>query len=145
MRLILPTSIAIATALCLAPVQAQAQGQRDPGKLLERSDLNGDGRITRAEYTEARTRLFDRLDQNKDGVINQNDAGKRRLMKRPSSEQLQELAAHMDADGDGRVTRQEFVNGPAPMFDQADGNNDGVIDAREMKTFRETLAAWRAR
>ncbi|MCB5425457.1 EF-hand domain-containing protein [Altererythrobacter sp. CC-YST694] len=145
MKLILPTAITIAATLCLAPVQAQAQGQRDPGQLLERSDLDGDGQITRAEYTEARSRLFERLDRNKDGVINKDDAGKRRLLRRSGGEQLQELAAHMDTDGDGRVTRKEFVNGPTPMFDHADGNNNGVIDSRELATFRETLAARRTR
>ena len=37
----------------------------------------------------------------------------------------------MDADGDGKVTREEFMQGHAAMFDSMDSNGDGVIDADE--------------
>lgn len=141
------TYILAATILagCVAISPAHAQGQRDPAQLLERADLNGDGRITRAEYREARSRLFDRLDRNKDGVINKDDAPRRRLMRRSGSDRFQELLAYMDRDGDGRVTRDEFVNGPTPMFDHADTNGDGVVDARELAAFREAAATRLAR
>lgn len=37
----------------------------------------------------------------------------------------------MDADGDGKVTREEFMKGHEAMFDKIDTNGDGVIDADE--------------
>lgn len=37
----------------------------------------------------------------------------------------------MDADGDGKVTREEFMQGHETMFDRIDTNGDGVIDADE--------------
>lgn len=37
----------------------------------------------------------------------------------------------MDADGDGKVTREEFMQGHAAMFDKIDQNGDGVIDQAE--------------
>ena len=37
----------------------------------------------------------------------------------------------MDADGDGKVTREEFMKGHEVMFDKIDQNGDGVIDQTE--------------
>ena len=39
--------------------------------------------------------------------------------------------ARMDADGDGNVTREEFMKGHEAMFDKIDTNGDGVIDPAE--------------
>jgi len=37
----------------------------------------------------------------------------------------------MDADGDGNVTKDEFMQGHEAMFDKIDQNDDGVIDPAE--------------
>jgi uncharacterized low-complexity protein len=37
----------------------------------------------------------------------------------------------MDADGDGNVSRDEFMQGHEAMFDKIDTNGDGVIDMAE--------------
>ena len=39
--------------------------------------------------------------------------------------------ARMDSDGDGKVTKDEFMKGHEAMFDKIDTNGDGVIDADE--------------
>jgi uncharacterized low-complexity protein len=39
--------------------------------------------------------------------------------------------SRMDADGDGKVTREEFMQGHAAMFEKIDQNGDGVIDSAE--------------
>ncbi len=39
----------------------------------------------------------------------------------------------MDADGDGNITRDEFMKGHEAMFNSKDANHDGVISADEMK------------
>ena len=47
----------------------------------------------------------------------------------------------MDADGDGSVTKEEFMQGHEVMFGRMDVNSDGVIDADEqsagMKMIKE--------
>ena len=47
----------------------------------------------------------------------------------------------MDADGDGSVTKEEFMQGHEVMFGRMDANGDGVIDADEqsagMKMMKE--------
>lgn len=140
MRITLYAFTAVTALGFAAAPPAQAQ-QRDPGQLLLRADLNGDGRITRAEYTQARAQLFDRLDRNKDGVVDQSDAPRGLLRRRAGGERMDQLREYMDTNGDGRVTREEFVNGPTPMFDHADANGDGVIDQAELAAFREAAAA----
>jgi uncharacterized low-complexity protein len=39
----------------------------------------------------------------------------------------------MDANGDGKVTKEEFMQGHDAMFDAMDTNGDGVIDAEEQR------------
>lgn len=39
----------------------------------------------------------------------------------------------MDADGDGNISKEEFMSGHEAMFNKKDANADGKIDASEMK------------
>ena len=45
-----------------------------------------------------------------------------------------------DADHDGKVTKQEFIDAraeqTAKLFDQLDANHDGVLDAQELEAAR---------
>ena len=41
--------------------------------------------------------------------------------------------SRMDANGDGNVTKEEFMQGHDAMFDKIDQNGDGVIDPAERK------------
>ena len=43
----------------------------------------------------------------------------------------------MDADGDGNISREEFMKGHEVKFDQIDANSDGVIDASERDAHRQ--------
>ncbi|MFA7388629.1 MAG: EF-hand domain-containing protein [Thiohalobacteraceae bacterium] len=45
----------------------------------------------------------------------------------------------LDADGDGKVTREEFDKKHDAMFGKMDANSDGVIDADEMTKMREKM------
>ena len=45
----------------------------------------------------------------------------------------------MDADSDGNVTRDEFMQGHAVMFDKIDKNGDGVIDPAERAAHMEKM------
>ena len=47
--------------------------------------------------------------------------------------------ARMDADGDGKVTKDEFMKGYEAMFDKIDTNGDGVIDAGERAAHMEKM------
>jgi Ca2+-binding EF-hand superfamily protein len=142
MRVILLVSIiALATSGCaLGAARAVAQArQPDPGQMLERADANGDGAVTREEFTQARAKLFERLDRNEDGFWTKDDTP-RLVARRGRGERIGQALIALDKDGDGKVSREEFVNTPGLMFARADRNGDGTVDAQEMAAFRAAVA-----
>jgi uncharacterized low-complexity protein len=47
--------------------------------------------------------------------------------------------ARMDSDGDGKVTRDEFMKGHEAMFEKIDQNDDGVIDQAEREAHMKKM------
>jgi Ca2+-binding EF-hand superfamily protein len=103
---------------------------------LRAMDKDGDGKITREEFT-GQPAVFERLDANKDGVLTRDEipggaaagaaAPNRALM-------LQRLRA-MDTNNDGTISRDEFT-GPAAVFDRLDANKDGALTPEELRQAR---------
>lgn len=129
----------LAPLLMLAhPAHAASGGKLDA--VLDKADMDHDGRITRTEFIAARRAMFDRLDRNHDGVVSKDDFGRLRRFRPKAAEQIDAFIASADADHDGRVTRAELESAPTKGFDLLDTNHDGVIDATE----RSAAAARRA-
>ncbi|WP_429911528.1 hypothetical protein [Glycocaulis sp.] len=63
---------------------------------------------------------------------------------RGNGEAFAERLASIDADGDGVITRAEFLAHHNAMFDRMDANNDGVINAADRELMRERWAERRA-
>lgn len=102
-------------------------------------DADGDGRITRREFIDARELRFTRLDRNGDGSIRADDF--QRLQTSASARRrLAQLLADADLDDDGAVTRAEFSVTGTPLFDLADVNADGFVDRTEVARLRAALA-----
>ena len=148
MRLIFLMSV---VALCLsgcvgvAARTVSAARKPDLGKMLQNADENGDGAVTRAEFSDARNKMFSRLDRNGDGYFSKDDMRHGLLGRRAGGgNRMAQMMALFDKNGDGRISRDEFINGPAVSFDRADSNHDGVIDAGELKAFRSAVAARRS-
>ena len=101
-------------------------------KKFDRIDTNHDGVITQDEYVAAAAALYNKIDVNGTGEITADQiASSPRAVKRE-----QRVAAHevkkMDTDGDGSVSRDEFVTAAKTRFSKLDKNGDGFIDADEM-------------
>lgn len=134
--------LALACSGCAARL-AMAAATRgdgfDPVQLLADADTDHDGRITRPEYQAARAARFARLDRDHDGYFSADDLPQ--MARRRLGAKLAQLDRALDADGDGRVSRAEFVDGPARLFDLADTNRDAVVDRDELARLRARLAA----
>jgi len=143
-RFILVVSlIALSVSGCAAVARkAVAAGARpDISQMLANADENGDGRISRAEFTAARAKLFARFDRNGDGFLSKDDVPQGLFGRRRGGDRMQQAMTMLDKNGDGRISRDEFVNGPGLLFERADANHDGVIDAQELAALRAVIAA----
>lgn len=136
MRILAAIPLLLLTSGCMMAARAAIHPHSaDPVQLLRRADTNGDGAVTRTEFAAMRERLFAKLDRNHDGYLTADDQSQRRLRRRGSGEKLQQAMQGLDRDGDGRVSRDEFVNGPTLMFDRADTDGDGTISPAELDAF----------
>jgi Ca2+-binding EF-hand superfamily protein len=116
--------LATITLLTLGGAAAFAQAPAAGGR-LERADADNDGAVTREEFTTARAELFARLDRNADGYLDETDRQERAARHAGTR-------AHLDSDRDGKISKEEFVSGPTPMFDHIDTDHSGVLDAQEL-------------
>ena len=105
----------------------EGRGRRQKGRLLKRADTNGDGQISRDEWTR-KPRGCDRLDRNHDGAITGDEA---KAAAHERIERRKKALERMDKDNDGQIAREEWPGNPE-AFDRRDRNKDGVISRDEM-------------
>jgi Ca2+-binding EF-hand superfamily protein len=131
--------------LLTTPAIAQMRGEG----VFERADANEDGAVTREEFHAARADRFAKLDRNSDGYIDSNDVPERLAKRRQQKGGGDLMGGQFDADGDKKVSKEEFINGPTTLFDRADANKDNVLDAKELAAAKEAAKAagenWRNR
>lgn len=113
---------------------AKAGSQFDA--LVKAADKNDDGKITKSEAGDAP--WFAKLDQNKDGVVDESELKRAREAMGAGGSgggQLEALLKRADKNGDGKITKPEA--GDAPWFAKLDQNKDDVIDAKEIEQLRK--------
>ncbi|MEL6725256.1 MAG: hypothetical protein AAFP81_19860 [Pseudomonadota bacterium] len=128
-KLGLAVSIGLAsTCLAAMPAAAQASNMQE---MVEKADANGDGDISWSEIEAARLEVFQRVDRNGDGVVNTADRPPRAFAGR-FDQALERLQTDFDSDRDGQITEAEMLAAPAPIFEQGDTDENGVLTADEM-------------
>jgi Ca2+-binding EF-hand superfamily protein len=108
------------------------RGGRMGGQILGRiiaADANKDGIITRDEALAEAGKQFDRLDRNKDGVLDQADRDV--MQKEATAYRVQRFMHNYGAVKDGKVTREQFFKAAKERFAQRDVNSDGRIDRED--------------
>jgi len=78
-------------------------GPGGPASILERLDVNKDGKISRAEFNAPNDRRFDLLDTNKDGVIDQSELAAARERMRTHMEEMRKQWRSRAGGGGGGV------------------------------------------
>jgi len=103
----------------------------DPAQLLARIDANRDGKITREELPE---RLAERLllaDLDQDGAITLDEL--RKAGDKEREEQAKQTLQRLDANQDGKITKEEIPERMRPRLEALDANRDGVLTLDELK------------
>lgn len=116
----------------VAMAQGVGQGGANPIDRLMAADANGDGALSKAEARAGREGQFRRVDTNGDGFITAEERAARAEKKKKRGG-----AGGGDADGDGKVSRAEFLDAPYRGFDMFDANKNDVLEAAEIQAARD--------
>jgi Ca2+-binding EF-hand superfamily protein len=128
---------AVVSVLCASA--AFGQGREGPGALFDRVDKNGDGVVARDEFLTTRADQFGIRDRNGDGFIDSTDLGERATARPRISQAMNAMITQFDLDKDGKVSKDEFVEGGVKVFDRADTDKSGSLDTKELESAKATL------
>lgn len=135
----------VTTAAILLCSSCVALAQSREGSAIERADANQDGKVTRQEYIDARTAQFARMDRNGDGVVDATDSRERADQSTAGKRVAAAMRGRIDANSDGKISKDEFVNAPTTMFDRFDADKSGELDAKELESARAAAERLRER
>jgi len=105
----------------LVPVLAAPKRSR----VMQLLDPDNDGTVDLEEAKKAASALFDRIDRNRNGVLNKRELGGRVTP--------QEFAA-ADPDKSGTLSKAEYLTIVEKRFKAANPDNDGTIDEKELSS-----------
>ena len=94
-------------------------------RALQLLDPDNDGTVSLDEAKKAGAAVFDRLDRNRNGVLNRRELGGRVTP--------QEFAV-ADPDRDGTLTKDEYLSVVEKRFRAADPDNDGTLEETELNS-----------
>lgn len=130
----------ILIALLFAATTATAQQGVPGGHFVENWDLDGDSQVTLAEATERRGDVFLTFDADENGILSaeehdlfdearamdmaENGEGHGKGKRNPANGMLRDVT---EANGDGNVTREEFMDAVPAWFASMDRNGDNVV------------------
>ena len=121
-------------------------------------DTNGDRALQFSEIQAARANIFDRMDVNGNALLDRDEIENVRKVAQSHAAQSQkgsrqggllgegnlaERARLIDADGDGMISRAEFVSYLPPRLRSADKDGNQTLSLRELRSLkrdRETSA-----
>lgn len=108
-------------------------------KIVKELDTNGDGKIGKDEAPERVLAAFEKLDTNKDGVLDTGDAGLEKNLKdreKGMRAEMGKILEKMDTNADGKIDKSEAPPMILERFEKLDLNADGSLDKEELKSGR---------
>ena len=130
------------SAITLALFSASAMAQQGPAAMFDRMDANGDDAVSMDEVRAWRTTFFENADADANGFITREEVEAMQARAREQAEARgrrgrgprgggDPIARH-DSDGDGQVSRAEFIDAPFPALERFDANGDGLLSRDEL-------------
>lgn len=98
--------------------------------VFDRLDADGDGSISNAEMTDAKTHQFQRADRNGDGQLTAAERAAVQARLDRAKAAMDAGADRLDSNGDGTLSLAEFT-ARAPMFALLDIDGDGAVSRAE--------------
>jgi hypothetical protein len=124
---------ALILVLCAAigPASAQNASEDDPVVASAHLwDADHNGIYTCDEWKQYAGRIFNLADRNHDGYV---DAKEFKTIQQAAPMFKEADLAYFDENHDGRLSRDEFVNKPNPLFARYDRNGDCRVTPEELK------------
>jgi Ca2+-binding EF-hand superfamily protein len=105
---------------------------------MHKIDTDGDGTVSREEWLAYQTKVFDALDKDHTGTIDEKEF----LSPAPQMAtfatggyarglQSKEMMHKIDTDGDGSISKDEWIAYQTKIFDMMDTDKKGVLGPRE--------------
>ena len=129
-----------------------AQPMGGPGMMMQ--DPYGDATVARKDAEAQAAARFAAMDANGDGVLTPDELRAMRRDRRGGEPGGPDgpgpgmgggmgggMARMLDADGDGKVSREEFVAGNLRLFDRGDADHDGLLTKAERQAAMEAMRA----
>ena len=114
-------------ALKPAQVTASTGKSVKSSRRLMSLDNDKNGVVSKAEYLAPRIADHKEFDTNKDGFIDATEIAAH--LQEPAQFRTKRLLKRVDANRDGKISREEFEQGPRDTFANRDINNDGKLNA----------------
>lgn len=100
-------------------------------EMFQRFDQDGDGKVTRAEMEAVRDGKFGEFDGDGDGEMSLDEF--QGLWLQMARSRMVDHFQHLDADGDGKITRAEYDRPFEVVMTRMDRNEDGAVTMRELR------------
>lgn len=150
-------SAGLATCIAMAATAAEARPPSlfGPGgglnQLFALADANHDGVVDQAEIDALRAERFEHIDTNGDGVLSDSEI---KAVQDAAAEVMRDMIVltpvvgpeffmnimgggpNADTNGDGEISRDEFVAARGRMFERVDANHDGNLTEEEVRQAR---------
>lgn len=128
------------------PIRAKKgeKGRADGGRMLDRLDPDGDGKVVLNDVPERMRERLTKLDKDGDGVLTRAEmaAGRPQKGGKPNRRPImdpKQILGRFDVNGDDKLEGDEIPDRMRDNLARVDKNGDGAVDKEELKAAAEAM------